>query len=83
LRSFLSFFTLRDFPNYTILATRTRSSGQPAYTRGFSTGRGLEDSRRSAFLSVQAAYTAPVILMSQNRQAMKDRLEAYNDFQIN
>jgi len=35
------------------------------------------------FLSVQAAYTAPVIMMSQNRQSMKDRLEAHNDFQIN
>jgi len=34
-------------------------------------------------LSVQAAYTAPLIMMSQNRQATKDRLEAYNDYQIN
>jgi uncharacterized membrane protein len=34
-------------------------------------------------LSLQAAYTAPVIMMSQNRQAMKDRIEAHNDFMIN
>jgi uncharacterized membrane protein len=34
-------------------------------------------------LSLQAAYTAPVIMMSQNRQAAKDRLEAHNDFVIN
>jgi len=34
------------------------------------------------FLSLQAAYTAPLILMSQNRQARKDRLEAHNDFEI-
>jgi uncharacterized membrane protein len=35
------------------------------------------------FLSMQAAYTAPVIMMSQNRQALKDRLESHNDFQVN
>jgi len=35
------------------------------------------------FLSLQAAYTAPVIMMSQNRQAMKDRIEAHNDFLVN
>ena len=35
------------------------------------------------FLSLQAAYTAPIIMMSQNRQATKDRLEAHNDFMIN
>jgi len=35
------------------------------------------------FLSLQAAYTAPVIMMSQNRQAVKDRIEAHNDFLIN
>ncbi len=34
-------------------------------------------------LSLQAAYTAPVIMMSQNRQAERDRLEAHNDYQIN
>lgn len=33
-------------------------------------------------LSLQAAYTAPVIMMSQNRQAMRDRLEAQHDYQI-
>lgn len=35
------------------------------------------------FLSMQAAFTAPVIMMSQNRQAERDRLEARNDFLIN
>ena len=35
------------------------------------------------FLSMEAAYTAPVIMMSQNRQAIKDRIEAHNDFQVN
>jgi len=34
-------------------------------------------------LSLQAAYTAPVIMMSQNRQVEHDRLEAHNDYQIN
>ena len=34
-------------------------------------------------LSLEAAYTGPVIMMSQNRQATKDRLEAHNDFIIN
>jgi uncharacterized membrane protein len=34
-------------------------------------------------LSLQAAFTAPLIMMSQNRQAAKDRLEAHNDYQIN
>ena len=34
-------------------------------------------------LSLQAAYTAPVIMMSQNRQALRDRLEAHQDFLIN
>ncbi|MCL4425091.1 MAG: DUF1003 domain-containing protein [Firmicutes bacterium] len=34
-------------------------------------------------LSFQAAYTAPVIMMSQNRQATKDRLMAEHDYQIN
>jgi uncharacterized membrane protein len=34
-------------------------------------------------LSFQAAYAAPIIMMSQNRQAMKDRLAAEHDFQIN
>ena len=35
------------------------------------------------FLSLQAAYTAPVIMMSQNRLAARDRIEAHNDFLIN
>ena len=34
-------------------------------------------------LSLQAAYTAPIIMMSQNRQADRDRLEAHNDYSIN
>jgi len=34
-------------------------------------------------LSMQAAYAAPIIMMSQNRQAAKDRLEAHNDFLVN
>jgi uncharacterized membrane protein len=34
-------------------------------------------------LSMQAALTAPVIMMSQNRQSTRDRLEARNDFLIN
>lgn len=34
-------------------------------------------------LSMQAAYTAPIIMMSQNRQAEHDRLEAHNDYIIN
>jgi uncharacterized membrane protein len=34
-------------------------------------------------LSLQAAYTAPIIMMSQNRQAARDRLEAHNDYLIN
>jgi uncharacterized membrane protein len=34
-------------------------------------------------LSFQAAYTAPVIMMSQNRQAALDRRNAENDYKIN
>jgi uncharacterized membrane protein len=34
-------------------------------------------------LSMQAAYAAPIIMMSQNRQATKDRLEVHNDFLVN
>lgn len=34
-------------------------------------------------LSLQAAYTAPIIMMSQNRQAERDRIEAHHDFEIN
>ena len=35
------------------------------------------------FLSLQAAYTAPVIMMSQNRQNIRDRIDAHQDFLIN
>jgi uncharacterized membrane protein len=34
-------------------------------------------------LSFQAAYTAPAIMMSQNRQAEIDRQRAENDFEVN
>ena len=34
-------------------------------------------------LSFQAAYTGPVVMMSQNRQSQKDRLMSENDFEIN
>lgn len=34
-------------------------------------------------LSFQAAYTAPAIMMSQNRQADIDRHQANNDFEVN
>ncbi len=34
------------------------------------------------FLSLQAAYAAPVLMMSQNRISEKDRIEAHNDYQI-
>jgi uncharacterized membrane protein len=34
-------------------------------------------------LSTQAAYAAPIIMMSQNRQAARDRLEAHHDFLTN
>lgn len=34
-------------------------------------------------LSFQAAFTAPIIMMSQNRQASRDRLEAELDFEVN
>ena len=34
-------------------------------------------------LSMQAAYAAPIIMMSQNRQSAKDRLEAHNDYLVN
>ena len=35
------------------------------------------------FLSMLAAIQAPVILMSQNRQAQKDRLGAEHDYEVN
>lgn len=34
-------------------------------------------------LSFQAAYTGPIVMMSQNRQAQKDRLMAEHDYFIN
>jgi len=34
-------------------------------------------------LSFQAAYTGPVVMMSQNRQAQKDRLTAESDYEVN
>jgi len=34
-------------------------------------------------LSFQAAYTGPIVMMSQNRQAEKDRLAAEHDFEVN
>lgn len=34
-------------------------------------------------LSFQAAFATPIILMSQNRQAAKDRLSAEEDYNIN
>ena len=33
--------------------------------------------------STQAAYAAPIIMMSQNRQNQRDRLHAENDYQTN
>ena len=35
------------------------------------------------FLSMLAAVQAPIILMSQNRQAEKDRLNAEHDYEVN
>jgi uncharacterized membrane protein len=34
-------------------------------------------------LSMTAALQAPIIMMSQNRQATKDRLDAANDYEVN
>jgi len=34
-------------------------------------------------LSFQAAYTGPVVMMSQNRQSEKDRLTAQSDYEVN
>jgi uncharacterized membrane protein len=33
--------------------------------------------------STQAAYTAPIIMMSQNRQSERDRIKAQVDYQTN
>lgn len=35
------------------------------------------------FLSMLAAIQAPIIMMSQNRQAAKDRLDAQHDYEVN
>ena len=35
------------------------------------------------FLSMLASVQAPIILMSQNRQSIKDRLDAAHDYQVN
>ncbi len=35
------------------------------------------------FMSAEAAYSAPLILMSQNRQALLDRVHAEEDYQTN
>jgi len=35
------------------------------------------------FLSMQAAFATPIIMMSQNRQAERDRIEAHSDYQVN
>ena len=35
------------------------------------------------FLSMLAAVQAPIILMSQNRQSIKDRLDAAHDYEVN
>ena len=34
-------------------------------------------------LSFQAAYTGPIVMMSQNRQAEKDRITAQSDYECN
>ena len=34
-------------------------------------------------LSFQAAFTAPIIMMSQNRQASRDRMESELDYEVN
>jgi uncharacterized membrane protein len=34
-------------------------------------------------LSMTAAIQAPIIMMSQNRQAQKDRMQATNDYEVN
>ena len=35
------------------------------------------------FLSMLASIQAPIIMMSQNRQAVKDRLDAAHDYEVN
>lgn len=34
-------------------------------------------------LSLQAAYAAPIIMMSQNRQEAKDRIRSQHDYKVN
>jgi uncharacterized membrane protein len=34
-------------------------------------------------MSFQAAYAAPILMMSQNRQSEKDHLQAKNDYEVN
>lgn len=33
--------------------------------------------------SVQSAYAAPIIMMAQNRQSARDRVQAYDDYRTN
>jgi len=35
------------------------------------------------FMSAEAAYASPLILMSQNRQSERDRIQAQHDFETN
>jgi uncharacterized membrane protein len=35
------------------------------------------------FMSAEAAYSSPLILMSQNRQAERDRVQAQHDYETN
>jgi uncharacterized membrane protein len=35
------------------------------------------------FMSAEAAYASPLILMSQNRQSDRDRIQAQTDFETN
>lgn len=33
--------------------------------------------------SIQSAYAAPIIMMAQNRQSARDRIQAYDDYKTN
>jgi len=33
--------------------------------------------------SIQSAYSAPIIMMAQNRQGARDRIQAYDDYRTN
>lgn len=33
--------------------------------------------------SIQSAYAAPIIMMAQNRQSARDRMQAYDDYKTN